>query len=397
MSRPFFLIVVLLLTILPLAGAAPAGAPPLAEKYSAWLDLTEYIRTPVEQRVFLQLTNDRDRDAFISFFWKQRDPSKGTPENEYKDEHVRRFEYAKRYFGFSSPLPGWKTDRGRIYILLGPPVYRNEVFNSYLYPIEIWEYYGDQAKGLPAMFHVVFYRKGGAGDFKLYVPAQDGPDQLLVKQVGEFGTFDYQAIYKKIYEIKPEVAEVALSLIPGERTVNYSPSMRDLQLLARIAALPGEHLNTSYASQFLDYKTYVDVEASFDYLNSRHELILLPDPLLKMNFVHFAVWPERISLDYLEEKDKYYCNYRLVVDLKKGERSICQYTKDLPFSYAKGEMEKGPGQRPDPGRYVPGDRRRFRRDRIRPEQRKPRVQLFLRKNQRSAARSPGAVRPARFP
>ena len=340
MPRSFFLIVVLFLAILPLPCATPAEGTKLAEKYTAWLDLTEYIITPLERKIFLQLTNERDRDAFISFFWKQRDPSKGTPENEYKDEHIKRFEYAKRYFGFTSPLPGWKTDRGRIYILLGPPVNRNEVFNSYLYPIEIWDYYGDPGKGLPTMFNVVFYRKGGAGDFKLYIPAQDGPDQLLVTQIGEFNSFDYMAIYQKLYEIKPEVAEVSLSLIPGEKTVNYSPSMRDLQLLAKIAELPREHINTTYARQFLDYKTYVDVEASYDYLNNRHELILLRDPLLKMNFIHFAIWPERISVDFLDEKEKYYCAYKLVIDLKKGDRSIYQYTKDLPFTYSKEEMEK---------------------------------------------------------
>ena len=340
MPRPFFLIVVLILTILPLQSATPARETELAEKYASWLDLTEYIITPVERRIFLQLTNERDRDAFISFFWKQRDSSKGTPENEYKDEHIKRFEYAKKYFGYTSPLPGWKTDRGRIYILLGSPVNRNEIFNSYLYPIEIWEYYGDPAKGLPTMFNVVFYRKGGAGDFKLYVPAQDGPDQLLVKQIGEFGTFDYRAIYQKIYDIKPEVAEVALSLIPGEKTVNYSPSMRDVQLLAKIADLPSEHINTTYARQFLNFKAYVDVESSFDYLNSRHELILLRDPLLKMNFIHFAIWPERISVDYSDEKEKYYCSYNMVIDLKKGDRSIYQYTKNLPITYSKEEMEK---------------------------------------------------------
>jgi GWxTD domain-containing protein len=340
MPRPFFFIAVLLLTILQLQSATPAKGTELAEKYASWLDLTEYIITPVERSIFLQLINERDRDAFISFFWKQRDSTKGTPENEYKDEHIKRFEYANRYFGYTSPLPGWKTDRGRIYILLGPPVSRNEIFNSYLYPIEIWEYYGDPAKGLPTTFNVVFYRKGGAGDFKLYVPAQDGPDQLLVKQIGDFNTFDFKTIYQKIYEIKPEVADVALSLIPGEKIVNYSPSMRDIQLLAKIGDLPHEQLNTTYARQFLNYKAYVDVQSSFDYLNSQHELILLRDPLLKMNFVHFAVWPERISVDYLDEKEKYYCDYKLVVDLKKGDRSIYQYTKNLPLTYSKEEMEK---------------------------------------------------------
>ncbi len=312
----------------------------LAPRFRQWLDLVDYIITPEERNIFLLLANDRDRDAFTNVFWSQRDPTRGTPENEFKDEHIKRFQYADRYYGFSSPLPGWKTDRGRIHILLGPPTSRNEVFNSYLYPIEIWEYYGDPGKGLPTMFHVVFYRKGGAGDFKLYIPAQDGPDQLLVTQIGEFNSFDYRAIYQKLHEIKPEVAEIALTLIPGERTANFAPSMRDLTLMARIADLPKENLNTTYASQFLHYKSFVNVEDSFDYLSSRHEVLLLRDPLSKITFLHFAIWPERISVDYSDAADKYFCAYKLVVDLRRGDRTIYQYTKDLPFSYAKTDMEK---------------------------------------------------------
>ncbi|MCU0236454.1 MAG: GWxTD domain-containing protein [Acidobacteria bacterium] len=318
----------------------PQKSPPLAEKYRQWLDLVDYIITPDERRIFTQLENDRDREAFMSIFWNQRDPNRSTAENEFKDEHIKRFQYASRYYGFTSPLPGWKTDRGRIHILLGPPANRNEVFNSYLYPIEIWEYYGEPGKGLPTMFNVVFYRKGGAGDFKLYIPAVDGPDKLLVTQTGEFSSQDYQAIYKKLNEIKPEVAEIALTLIPGERTTNFNPSMRDLKLMAKITELPKEHINTTYASQFLRFKSFVDIQNSSDYLGSRHELVLLRDPVSKLNFLHLAIWPERISVDYSSDTKKYTCSYKMVVDLRQGETIVYQHTKDLPFAYDKDEMDK---------------------------------------------------------
>lgn len=322
-----------------LCGDTPKS-PPLAKKYTQWLELVDYIITADERKIFMQLTNDRDREAFMSIFWNQRDPNRGTPENEFQDEHVKRFQYANRYYGFTSPLPGWKTDRGRIHILLGPPAYRNEVFNSYLYPIEIWEYYGDPGKGMPTMFNVVFYRKGGAGDFKLYVPAVDGPDQLLVSQIGEYSSQDYQAIYKKIYEIKPEVAEIALTLIPGERTTNFAPSMRDMTLMAKISDLPKEHINTTYANQFLHFKSFVNIENSVDFLNSRHELLILRDPVSGMNLLHFAIWPERISVDYSNDTHKYSCSYKMVVDLRRGEQIIYQHTKTLPFTYDKADMEK---------------------------------------------------------
>ena len=323
-----------------LANGSPQKSPPLAEKYRQWLELVDYIITPDERTIFLQLSNDRDRVAFMNIFWNQRDPNRNTPENEFREEHIKRFQYANRYYGYTSPLPGWKTDRGRIHILLGPPVNRNEVFDSYLYPIEIWDYYGEPGKGLPTMFNVVFYRKGGAGDFKLYIPAVDGPDQLLVTQVGEFNSRDFQSIYKKIQEIKPEVAEIALTLIPGERTNNFSPSMRDMTLIAKIADLPKENINTTYASQFLNFKSFVDMENSADYLHNHHEMLLLRDPVSRLNFLHFSIWPERISVDYSGDTNKYFCSYKMVVDLRKGEQIIYQHTKNLPFTYDKADMEK---------------------------------------------------------
>ena len=66
----------------------------LPEKYQDWLKLTRYIIQDKELDVFMQLTNNRDRDFFIESFWNLRDPTPGTPENEKKDEIIERFEYA---------------------------------------------------------------------------------------------------------------------------------------------------------------------------------------------------------------------------------------------------------------------------------------------------------------
>jgi GWxTD domain-containing protein len=88
--------------------------------YRKWLDQDViYIITPEERAAFEQLSNDEERDHFIEIFWFNRDPTPDTVENEYEDEHYRRMEYANEHFG--AGIPGWKTDRGRIYILHGPP------------------------------------------------------------------------------------------------------------------------------------------------------------------------------------------------------------------------------------------------------------------------------------
>ena len=67
------------------------------------------------------LGTDDEREEFIEQFWLRRDPTPGTPENEFKDEHYRRIAYANLHFPTATGKAGWKTDRGRIYIVYGPP------------------------------------------------------------------------------------------------------------------------------------------------------------------------------------------------------------------------------------------------------------------------------------
>jgi GWxTD domain-containing protein len=87
--------------------------------YKKWLDEdVVYIITDEERAAFKQLSNDEERDNFIEAFWQRRDPTPDTEENEYKEEHYRRIAYANEHF--AAGVPGWKTDRGRIYIVYGP-------------------------------------------------------------------------------------------------------------------------------------------------------------------------------------------------------------------------------------------------------------------------------------
>src|SRR5579872_3842452 len=88
-------------------------------EYRKWLDQdVVWIITDEERAAFKQLSNDEERDNFIEAFWQRRDPTPDTEENEYKEEHYRRIAYANEHF--AAGIPGWKTDRGRIYIMYGP-------------------------------------------------------------------------------------------------------------------------------------------------------------------------------------------------------------------------------------------------------------------------------------
>ncbi|HTW63063.1 MAG TPA: GWxTD domain-containing protein [Bryobacteraceae bacterium] len=92
----------------------------LETPYKKWLNEdVAYIITDEERKAFKRLSTDDEREQFIEQFWLRRDPTPDTEENEYKEEHYRRIAYANEHF--ASGIPGWKTDRGRIYIMYGPP------------------------------------------------------------------------------------------------------------------------------------------------------------------------------------------------------------------------------------------------------------------------------------
>jgi len=92
----------------------------LSKTYKKWLaEDVAWIITDEEKSAFKKLSNDEERDQFIEQFWLRRDPTPDTVENEYKEEHYRRIAYANEHF--AAGIPGWRTDRGRIYIMFGPP------------------------------------------------------------------------------------------------------------------------------------------------------------------------------------------------------------------------------------------------------------------------------------
>jgi GWxTD domain-containing protein len=91
-----------------------------ANPYQRWLDEDVcYIIFEQERAEFNKLTTDQQRDAFIVAFWDRRNPTPQSPENPYKEEHYRRIAYANTHF--AATVPGYRTDRGRFYIMFGPP------------------------------------------------------------------------------------------------------------------------------------------------------------------------------------------------------------------------------------------------------------------------------------
>lgn len=140
----------------------------LHKEYQRWLDEeVRWIITPEERAAFLRLSKDEDRDQFVVAFWLRRDPTPGTAENEFKEEHYRRLAYANEHFAYE--IPGWKTDRGRVYIVYGPPSdIKTESTHGAVVsvkPAALWHY--DSIRGYGKNIDLKFVDVCACGDYRL--------------------------------------------------------------------------------------------------------------------------------------------------------------------------------------------------------------------------------------
>ena len=130
------------ISVLPASGST--SEKKLAANYRHWLDVeVVYIISSAEKKQFLSLNTDQQRDSFIQAFWRIRnpDPDPNSESNSYKEEHYRRLDYANQHFGNAKYEDGWRSEMGRIYIILGPPKQRAPYHEKRnLRDMEIWFY-----------------------------------------------------------------------------------------------------------------------------------------------------------------------------------------------------------------------------------------------------------------
>lgn len=311
----------------------------LPESYRKWLtEEVVYIITPKEKDVFLQLKTDRERNLFIEAFWKQRDPNPKTSENEFKKEHYRRIAYANQWFGKESPGPGWRTDMGKIYITLGEPKTIEKFENlTEVYPVIIWFYEGMIEYGLPNAFNVVFFKKGGIGEYELYSPVKFGPQNLLIHYKGD--PTNYLAAYNELLGIEPNIASVSLSLIEGESTYIPSPSIAsEILITSKVPSAPHKKVEDVYAEKLLKYKDIIEVDYSTNYIGNDSFIKVIRDKS-GIFFVHYIIEPKKLSLE--QYANKFYTDLEIngnISDLKGN--TIFQYEKTIPIEFNEEQLNK---------------------------------------------------------
>lgn len=331
----------LCLTLLALAAGAfgqqdakVLQAEESTDYYRRWLDEDVlYLISEEEKEVFQSLTNELERERFIEQFWLRRDPDPRTAENEFKEEHYRRIAYANQWF--ASGIPGWRTDRGRIYIMHGPPDQRDTYpsggtyhrpeheggGSTSVFPFEVWRY--RHVEGVGDDVELEFVDPVGGGEYRLALDAEEKDALRHVPGIGLTWAEARGQSNKSMRSSYKSFRVMRAKDSPFERyetfvNVQRPPEIRfkDLQELVKV----------SVSYEEVQYAVRVD---SFR-LNETTDIV--PVTLQIPNS----------QLSYGSEGEHFVARlavYGLVTDL--GGRIAAEFEDDLVSAYPAADLERG--------------------------------------------------------
>lgn len=225
--------VILLLSICGMSSAQTLTN--LNSSHNHWLnEEVESIISEEEKNYFLSLEGNKQRDTFISAFWKAHDPTPGTKANEFQVEHYRRLKIAQQRYGTNN-IAGHHSVRGKIYIKLGEPV-QVVTFKAPLLVsnLEAWLYPPFKSSGIGYDFYILFFRKDAKSDYAPFCPGDDAPSILLKQKFpGSLHQRD-QAALKMLFQYDQLLGQLSLSMLPDEhRPVMHNNRSEILRALKR--------------------------------------------------------------------------------------------------------------------------------------------------------------------
>lgn len=336
----------LVLALLLAAGTAWAAGPQAGEKITpqlaTWLEDVSPIMTKTERAVFSKLQANADRDRFVRFFWRSRDPLPDTEDNEFQKEYQARIRYADENFGRTSPKRGSQTDRGFFYVLLGQPRERTSYeTQSQLWPLELWFYQGDEQYGLPSYFYLIFYRPEGIGDFRLYSPSVDGPEKLTVPALGNAVSLTRRSALAAIKAINGELARASQSYMPGETPMGMSSLSSD-SIIAAVRNLPEKKYSDSYARSYMTFKDYIETDYSDRYIPSAFDIRVFREG--GQPFLHWTIEPDKMN--FSAQGGAIFASYELVLRLEDGRGlTVFEKTEEIPLKLDAAQYEAHQRQR----------------------------------------------------
>ena len=373
-------IVILIALALALGGASFADErlEKLNPEHRTWLEEeVVYIITDQERDVFLSLPTIQDRQGFIEAFWERRDPDPATPANEFQDEHYERLDYANRIFSRDAPRPGWKTDMGRFWIILGKPreILRFDGSNDVV-ATQVWIYNGDPKYGQPPRFNLVFFKDQDIGEYELYSPLGDGPEALLRAGSGAVFRTDQNAAVDVLEGVSMDLARASLTVDLTEPVGSFLAARNSRQpltsfvkvpinvdaVIAAIEDTPRRRVSVDYLDAYMRYKDKVTADYSFRFVPSRPYVTILFGPE-GTPFVHYSLElsPENFSLQANEEGTTFYTTLDVTAEVRDVNGNLMAMSESSPYLELTSSQMQAVGSLPfayhDDFPLLPGDYR----------------------------------------
>jgi GWxTD domain-containing protein len=350
----------------------------LNPEHRTWIEEeVVYIITDQERNVFLSLPTVEDRARFIEAFWQRRDPDPATPANEFKDEHYERLDHANRIFSRDAPRPGWKTDMGKFWIILGKPqeIQRFDGLNEVV-STEIWFYSGDTKMGQPPRFNLVFFKEQDIGEYTLYSPMGDGPEALLRAGGGPGYRTNQHLAVDALEIVSMELARASLTVDLTEPVGGFLSARNSRQpitsfvkvpinvenVIANIVESPLRRVDTDYLEGYERYKDKVTADYSFRFVPSRevHAVFYGPEDV---PFVHYALEldPENFSLQANESGTSFYTTLDVSAEIRDLNGNLVALSENSPYLELSSSQMQGVAGSPfgyhDDFPLLPGDYR----------------------------------------
>ena len=303
------------------------------EPWKEWLREVDPIMTNAEKSVFASLNTVEDRTRFIDAFWKARDSDPQKGRNKYKLEYYRRINYAKKSLG------GLRSDRGRIYLILGEPTDKSTFTGSeQVVDTELWTYYGEGRPGLPPVMNLIFFKRGNAGNFRLYHPGIDTAMDII-SPAYMFGADSGVGAYNEIRKSFGELADATLSVVPGEGTPGGpATATSSSRVLAQIYSLPEKEASRRYLGNFRS------IEGTVDVTYATQEMPGYVLTALGRNrgdtFLNFSIAPEAIHLTKLaDHQNAAQLHLNLRIESLEG-KTIHQQEKNIEIRLDDNEKKE---------------------------------------------------------
>jgi GWxTD domain-containing protein len=262
----------------------------LESPYRKWLDEDViYIISPEERHSFLHLATNEEREQFIEAFWQRRNPDPDSPENTFKEEHYRRIAYANEHF--ASGIPGWKTDRGKIYIMWGPP---DEIDShptggnwdrpmdqgggsTTTYPWETWRYRHLDGEGLGENVELEFVDPTSTGEYHITMDPSEKDALLRVPGAGLTMAESMGMADKSQRFSNTDGTNVAENEMGANTQTEQNNEFSRLELMASIMRPPPvkfKDLEALVTSRLVRDQLHFDYR--FDFLRITSDTVLVP-------------------------------------------------------------------------------------------------------------------------